>query len=91
MACSDDPELLKKRQEQKLEIARLEGELALLSEQLKNLPPDRSHELIEMKKKLEAQNSELELLEREIIQLEKEKREAEMRFEEFKKKYPIVS
>lgn len=91
VSCGEDPELVKKRQEQKLEIARLEGELLILNEQLKGMPADRSAELAEMKKKLDAQALQLEQLEQEIIKLEKDKRDAEQRFDDFKKKYPIAS
>jgi chromosome segregation ATPase len=91
VSCGEDPELVKKRQEQKLEIARLEGELQILNEQLKGIPADRSAELTEMKKKLDDQTLQLEQLEQEIIKLEKDKRDAEQRFEDFKKKYPIAS
>lgn len=91
VSCGDDPVLVKKRQEQKLEIARLEGELLILNEQLKGLPADRTVELTELKKKLDTQTLELEQLEQEIIKLEKDKRDAEQQFEDFKKKYPIAS
>lgn len=89
ISCGDDPELVKKRQEQKLEIARLEGELTILNDQLKSMPPDRSAELAEMKKKVDAQTQELARLEEEIIQLEKSKSELEDKFEQYKKNYPI--
>jgi len=90
ISCGDDPELVKKRQEQKSEIARLEGELLILNEQLQGMPADRSAELTAVKKKLEAQDVELEKLESEITQLQQQKRDAESRFAEFKKKYPIT-
>jgi peptidoglycan hydrolase CwlO-like protein len=89
VSCGDDPALVKKRQEQKLEIARLEGELTILNDQLKSIPADRSAELAEMKKKVDAQTQEIARLEEEIIQLEKSKRELEVKFEQYKKNYPI--
>ena len=88
-SCGDDPELVKKRQEQKLEIARLEGENMLLNEQLSSLPPDRSAELNEVKAKVELQTQELEKLEQEIAQLEAKKRSAEAEFERYKATYPV--
>jgi chromosome segregation ATPase len=90
-SCGDDPELVKKRQEQKSEIARLEGELMMISEQLQGMPADRSADLATVKKKLDAQTQELEKLEAEISQLQQQKREAESRFAEFKRKYPITT
>jgi hypothetical protein len=88
-SCNDDPELVKKRQEQKNEIARLEGENMLLNEQLSSLPPDRSEELKEIKIKVEQQTKDLELLEQEIVQLETKKRGLEAELEQYKKNYPI--
>lgn len=89
-SCGDDPELVKKRQEQKLEIARLEGENMLLNEQLNSLPPDRSEELKELKIKVDQQTQQLENLEQEIVQLEAKKRGAEADLERYKAKYPVT-
>lgn len=88
-SCGDDPELVKKREQQKSEIARLEGEVALLTEKLSTLPPDRSNELADMKKKVEMQTAELEKLDTEIVALEAKKRILENDYEEYKKKYPV--
>ena len=88
-SCGDDPALIKKRQEQKNEIARLEGEVKLLSEQLSSLPANRSSDLKEINDKLDQQALELEKLEAEIAQLEAKKRKVETEFDQYKKSYPI--
>lgn len=89
ISCGDDPELIKKRNEQKIEISRLESELIIMNEQLKGIPADRSAQLDELKKELEAQAQHLNNLEQEVIQLEKDKRDALKKYQDYKKKYPI--
>jgi peptidoglycan hydrolase CwlO-like protein len=88
-SCGDDPELVKKREQQKAEIARLEGEVALLTEKLESLPPDRSNELADIKIKAESQAAEMEKLDAEIVGLEAKKRALENEFDAYKKKYPV--
>lgn len=88
-SCGDDPALVKKREEQKTEIARLEGEIAILDEKLKALPPDRSNELADARKKAEIQTKDIENLEQEIADLETKKRTLEAEIEAYKEKYPV--
>lgn len=89
ISCNDDPALVSKREQQKAEIARLEGEVALLSEKLSSLPPDRSNELADFKKKVELQTAELEKLEADIAALEAKKRILQNDFDSYKSKYPV--
>jgi|GEM_PF-1976109 septal ring factor EnvC (AmiA/AmiB activator) len=87
--CGDDPEQVKKREEQKKEIARLEGEVALLSEKLGAMPADRSKELAEIKEQTKQKKSELEQLTGEVEALEAKKRETSSAYDAYKKKYPV--
>jgi len=85
----EDPKLVKRHGEQQVEIARLTGELALLQERLKNLPPDQSKEL----SKTVAESAKLEVertrLEGEVVVLESEHKELLEQFEDYKRKYAI--
>jgi peptidoglycan hydrolase CwlO-like protein len=85
-SCSD-PALVEKREKQKAEIARLKGELALVSEKIKNLPPDVSEQLAEARKLSDKQNSDVTALEAEIATLENKKKSLQSEFDAYKLKY----
>lgn len=85
-SCSD-PALVEKREKQKTEIARLKGELALVSEKIKNLPPDVSEQLAEARKLSDKQNSDVTALETEIATLETKKKSLQSEFDAYKLKY----
>jgi chromosome segregation ATPase len=88
-SCGDDPKLVEQREKQKSEITRLKGELALIDEKLKNLPPDVSAELAEAKKLSETQNAEIAALEAEVSGLEDKKRALESEFQSYQVKYQV--
>lgn len=88
-SCKDDPALIKQREEQKAEIARLEGEMNILSEKINALPADRSDELADTKKKVELQNEEMAKLEKDITTLQAKKRGLEDEFAQYQRKYPL--
>lgn len=88
-ACGKDPELVKKSGAQEAEITRLRGELAALDEKLRNLPEDRSAELVQARKTADAQAAEVAKLEAEIAQLQARKVELKKEFEEYKRKYAV--
>jgi septal ring factor EnvC (AmiA/AmiB activator) len=87
-SCSD-PELVEKREKQKAELVRLKGELALVSEKLKNLPPDVTAQLVEAKKLSEKQTGEVTALETEIAALETKKKSLQSEFDVYKLKYQV--
>lgn len=87
-SCSD-PALTEKREKQKTEIARLKGELALVNEKLKNLPPDVTEQLEEAKKVSEKQTGEVTALETEIATLESRKKSLQSEFDVYKLKYQV--
>ncbi|RYD21683.1 MAG: hypothetical protein EOP88_10495 [Verrucomicrobiaceae bacterium] len=89
VACSscEDPKLVEKRDKQKAEITRLKGEVALIEEKLKTLPPDVSADLAEAKKVSARQNAEVEALETEVASLETKKLALEKEFEAYQIKY----
>lgn len=89
ISCSDDPKLVEKREKQKLEIARLTGELALVTEKLKNVPPDVAGQLAEARKLSEKQSAEVALLETEVAALEAKKRALKSEFEAYQVKYQV--
>ncbi|MES2660753.1 MAG: hypothetical protein V4689_19160 [Verrucomicrobiota bacterium] len=88
-SCSEDPKLVEKREQQKAEISRLRGELALIDEKMKNLPPDVSNELEEARKVSEKQSAEVAALETEVAALEAKKRSLQGEFEAYQAKYQV--
>jgi len=89
VSCGDDPKLVAKREQQRAEIARLKGELALIEEKLKNMPPDVSAELAKARKKMVEQNAEVAGLEEEISELEARKRSLQEEFDVYRAKYRL--
>ena len=85
----DSPELVRKRDQQSLEITKLKGELAILEEKLKDVPPDRSKELATIEEEAKIQQEEISRLEGEIQTLEAKKASVQKEFEEYKRKYAI--
>jgi chromosome segregation ATPase len=88
-SCSDDPKLVEKREKQKAEITRLKGELALIEEKLKSLPPDVSADLAEAKQLSEKQAAEVAGLETEVAALETKKRALQGEFDAYRAKYQV--
>lgn len=90
-SCKDDPELVRKREEQKTEIKRLQSEIALLDEKLKDTPPDRTRELEAARKQVSDQETELAGLEKDVLDLESRKRQLEAEYSSYKAKYLLNS
>ncbi len=88
-SCGEDPKLVEQHEKQKAEIARLKGELALIEERIKNLPPDVSKELDEAGKTFASQSAELTGLETEVAALEAKKRSLEDEFKAYQAKYRV--
>lgn len=88
-SCGDDPKLVEKREKQKAEIARLKGEIALVEEKLKNLPPDVSKEVEKARKQAEQQAAEIARLETEVTELEARKRALQSEFDSYRSKYQL--
>ena len=88
-ACGEDPELVRKRDQQRAEISKLEGELAVLQERLKDVPPDQSKDLAKLKADSEANRDEIAKLEAEVAGLEKEKASLEKEFAAYQRKYVV--
>ena len=84
----EDPQLLEKREQQKVEIARLKGELALLEERLKNLPPDLTVELANTTEQVAQQAADVAKLESQAADLEARKRALQKEFDAYRAKYP---
>ncbi len=89
LSCSEDAKLVEQREKQKVEIARLKGDLALVNEKLKNLPPDVADQLAEAKKLSEKQSAEVASLEAEVAALEVKKRSLKSEFEAYQAKYQV--
>lgn len=88
-SCSDDPELVRQREEQKVEISKLEGELAILDEKLEQVPPDRSAEVTQLKQDAETNRAQVAELESEIEALERQKADIEKQHEAYRRKYVL--
>ena len=89
VSCGDDPKLVAKRDQQKAEIAKLKGEIALIEEKLKSLPPDVTTQLAEAKALSAKQSSEVAVLEAEVTALEARKRSLQNEFDAYKLKYQV--
>jgi hypothetical protein len=89
VSCGDDPKLVEKREKQKAEIARLKGELALIEEKLKDLPPDVTTELAQARKRAEEQTAEVAKLEAEVTELGSRKRSLQKEFDAYRAKYQV--
>ncbi len=85
----ESKELTRKKEQQSIEITRLKGELNLVEEKLRNLPPDKSAELAAAEVEAEAQKEEVKALEAEVTELEAKKRDLEKQYEDYKAKYAI--
>lgn len=88
-SCSQDPELVRKRDEQRAEIAKLEAELEALEDKLDNAPPDRSAELKALQQKAAQDQESITELEKELADLSAKRRELEKEFAAYKLKYPL--
>lgn len=88
-SCGDDPKLVEKREQQKAEISRLKGEIALIEEKLKNMPPDVSEDLAVAQKKAEEQTAEVAKLEAEVAALDARKRSIQNEFDAYRAKYQV--
>lgn len=86
-SCGDDPELVRKREEQKAEISKLNGELSILQEKMEQIPPDRSAKIEELKQQTEENRTQIAALESEIEALEKEKADVEKQHQAYRRKY----
>lgn len=89
VACGDDPELIRKRDEQSAAIIKLEGELAILKEQIKQAPPDRSAEVARLKAEGTKNEEKIAELEEEVDTLEKKKKAIEQQAASYRRKYVI--
>lgn len=88
-SCDDDPQLIQKRESQRTEIARLEGELNVIHERIKNAPSDKSSELEKIKTSHQEELRKIKKLETEIEILETEKRDLEHKLKTYMEKYPL--
>lgn len=89
ISCEDDPKLVEKQAQQNLEITRMNGEIVLLEEKIKNLPPDVSKELVQTEQQVKEQAAEVAKLEAEITELESRKRSMQSEFDSYRAKYQL--
>ena len=88
-SCGDDPELVRKREEQKSEILRLDSELKVLQEKIAEIPKDRTAELTKLQEESESQKATITALEDEIQDLQAQKARIEKDHEAYKQKYVV--
>jgi septal ring factor EnvC (AmiA/AmiB activator) len=86
-SCGDDPELVRKRDEQRAEIAKLNGQLELLQEKMEQIPPDRGAKIEELKLQAEENRTQIAALEAEIEGLQKQKADVEKQHQAYRRKY----
>lgn len=83
----EDPKLVEKRDSQKAEITKLRGELALIDEKLKNLPPDVTGDLETARGLAAKQKEEIESLEKEVASLTDKREALKDEYEAYQVKY----
>lgn len=88
-SCSDNPELVRKRDEQRAEISKLNGELSVLQERMEQIQPDRSAKIEELKQKAEENRNQITALEAEVEALGKEKADVEKQHQTYRRKYAV--
>jgi len=89
ISCHDDPKLVEKREKQKVEITRLKGEIQVIEEKLKQVPPDVSNDLAKLTKQTEQQKEVLANLQSEVAVLEQKKAVIQKEYDAYRAKYPI--
>jgi chromosome segregation ATPase len=90
-SCRENPELVRQREEQRAEIKRLGGEIALLEERLKDIPNVREEDLSKAREEVATQEREIVRLEEDISGLELRKRQLEKEFAAYKVKYRVAN
>ncbi len=86
-SCGDDPVMVEKREKQRTEIIKLKGELALIEERIKVMPPDVSEELAIAKQVAAKNAAEVTELETEVASLETRKRSLQDQFDAYRIRY----
>ncbi len=86
-SCGDDPVMVEKREKQRTEIIKLKGELALIDERIKVMPPDVTEELTIAKQVAAKNAAEVAELETEIAALEARKRAVQDEFDAYRIRY----
>lgn len=89
LSCGDDPELVKKRSQQEAEIANLKGDIALMKERLKNLPPDKSEELAASQKNTALLEAKRQKLAAEVAELQNKRDQIKMEYDAYRRKYAV--
>jgi peptidoglycan hydrolase CwlO-like protein len=89
ISCGDDPKLVEQRDRQHSEISQLKKELGVITERLKNIPPDVTRELAEARSLDEKQSAEVAALESEIAVLEADHSSQQKKFESYQMKYRL--
>lgn len=89
VSCNEDPELVRKHGEQEAEIAKLKGEITLMEERLKYLPPDQSSELATAEQETRKLEAEHKQLADEVAKLESERDALKQQYEDYRRKYAV--
>ena len=88
-SCKEDPKLVEERSKQKVEIARLKGDLDMITEKVRNLPPDMSADLEKARKTEEEQAAEEKKLEDEVSKVMAQKRTLQAEFDAWRAKHSM--
>jgi septal ring factor EnvC (AmiA/AmiB activator) len=89
VSCGDDPELVKKRDEQKNKLRQVEADLAVLREKAQSLPQDRTDDLKKLKATSDENLEKISDLEAQIEQLRKQKNQVEADQDTYRRKYVV--
>ncbi len=88
VSCKEDPKIVEQRAKQKVEIARLNGDLAEVELGIRNLPPDLSSDLEKARRIAEEKTVEVMKLETEVSGLSARKRLLQAEFDTWRATHP---
>jgi len=88
VSCKEDPKTVEQRAKQKVEIARLSGDIAEVELEIRNLPPDMSADLEKARKTVEGKSIEVMKLEAEVSGLSARRRALQAEFDTWRAKHP---
>lgn len=88
-SCNEDPELVRKSEQQKFEIAKLKSEISLIEARLEDLPADLQAQIDQAAKNEKKQTAEIDRLEDEVAKLTQGNRELRKQFEAYQLKYRL--
>lgn len=88
----EDPDVAKKLEETREEVATMEDEISSMEEEIKRIRMnDPSDQLVGLKKEFKKIEEDQTALEAQVVEIEEARKEAAKSFESYRAKYPLPS